>query len=117
MKDNFKYLTKDKLLKRLFIISLILIILTVVLIVISFTKLPPLLPLYNQLPWGDKRLTSTLGIFIPPIIVFAIFLADVVLSVYSYPKSPLIARMFSITSFLVSMLTFLFILRTILLII
>lgn len=117
MKKYFKYLREDKLLSRLFVIAFILIAITVVYILINYSKLPPLLPVFNQLPWGEKRLSQTIGIFIPSGVVFAILIFNIIASSLSYPKSPLISRMLAVTSFLTSLLTLLFVIRTIQLII
>lgn len=117
MKKYFKYLREDKLLQRLFILSFVLIALTVIFILINYSKLPPLLPVFNQLPWGEERLGSTIGIFIPSVAVFLILIINIFLSVFSYSRFPLIARMLAITSFLSSILTLLFVIRTIQLII
>lgn len=113
MKEYFKILKQDKLLKRLFIASFVLLLITVLYIFLNFRDLPPLLPVFNQLPWGEKRLSPTPGIFIPSIVVFVIFIFNIIASSLSYSKSPLIARMFAVTSFLISLLTLLFIVRTI----
>ncbi|EKD86353.1 MAG: hypothetical protein ACD_37C00334G0002 [uncultured bacterium] len=117
MKKYFKYLQEDKLLSRLFVLAFILIAITVVYILINYSKLPPLLPVFNQLPWGEKRLSQTIGIFIPSGVVFSILIFNIIASSLSYPKSPLISRMLAVTSFLTSLLTLLFVIRTIQLII
>lgn len=116
MKKYFKNLKQDRLIRWLFIISLLLLIITLVTIIISYSKLPPLIPLYNQLPWGESRLSSTIGIFIPLIFSLSILIINFILSAVSYSLSPLISRVFSITTFLISLITFLFTIRTILLI-
>jgi|SRR3990167_400284 len=117
MKKYFKYLKQDKLLLRLFILSFLIIVLTFVYIVLFYSKLPPLLPVFNQLPWGVQRLSITPGIFIPSIIVIVILIINIFLAAISYEKSPLIARIFAVTSFLTALLTLLFVMRTITLII
>lgn len=113
MRKYFKYLKEDKLLLRLFILAFILIMVTVGYILINYPKLPPLLPVFNQLPWGEKRLSETYGIFIPSLVVFVILIFNIFASSLSYPRSPLISRMFAFTSFLTALLAFLFIIRTI----
>ena len=117
MKKYFNYLKKDRLILKLYIASLILVLITALYIVINHSKLPPLIPVFNQLPWGAERLSSTPGIFIPSVITSAMFLINIILSVITYSLSPLIARLIAITSFLTTLLTFLFIVRTIQLII
>jgi len=117
MKKYFNSLKKDRLIFRLYIATFILISITVVYVFLNLSKLPPLIPVFNQMPWGEERLSSTLGIFIPSIITSAIFFVNIILSAISYTTSPLISRLIAITSFLTSLLTFLFIVRTIQLII
>lgn len=116
MKKYFKFLKEDKLLKRLFIFSFIFILITIIFAVINYSKLPPLLPIFNQLPWGEERLSPTPGLFIPPIIIVVIFITNIILSSISYQISPLISRLFAVTTFLTALLTFLFVVRTVLLV-
>jgi hypothetical protein len=116
MKDSFNKLKKDKLIFRLYIISFLFLIFTVVYTLIYFTKLPPLLPIFNQYPWGKDRLAPTIGIFLPILIVFFYFIMNIFLSAFSYQKYPLIGRIFAITTMLISLLILLFVTRTITLI-
>ncbi len=117
MRKYFKYLKEDRLILRLYIFASVLIILTIAYLLFSYNKLPPLLPVFNQLPWGEKRLSITPGIFIPSIIVFIIWVFNIFASALIYSRSPLISRMLAITSFLTALLTLLFIARTVQLII
>ncbi len=117
MKKYLNYLRQDKLILRLYVLASILLVVTVAYILFSYSKLPPLLPVFNQLPWGEKRLSITPGIFIPSAIVFVTFIFNIFASAFVYSNSPLISRMLAITSFLTALLTFLFIVRTIQLII
>ena len=117
MRRYFNYLSQDRLILRLYVITGILIVATTVSTLISYSKLPPLLPVFNQLPWGERRLSETPGIFIPEVIVVVIFVFNIFFSAISYTRSPLISRMLAITSFLTALLAFLFIMRTIALII
>lgn len=117
MKKFFNTLKKDKLILRLSIITIFLILLSVIYILINYSKLPPLLPIFNQLPWGEKRLSGTPGIFIPAISVGAILFFNFIISGFAYPRSPLISRLLIVTSFITALLNLLFTVRTILLII
>lgn len=117
MKKYFKKLIEDKLVLRLYIITLLLLSLTFILILINYAKLPPLLPIFNQFPWGKERLATTPGIFIPILIVLFYFFLNLILSALSYEKYPILARIFAVTSTLISLLTLLFVMRTITLII
>ena len=113
MKKYFKKLTQDKLVLRLFILSFLLLGLTFIIILINYTKLPPLLPIFNQFPWGKERLAITPGIFIPLLIVIFYFILNLILTALSYEKYPILGRIFAVTTSLISLLTLLFVFRTI----
>lgn len=117
MKKYFRNLRQDKLVLRLFILSFLFLILTFVYVVFNYNKLPPLLPIFNQMPWGEDRLSIAPGIFILPFIALGIFIINIFFSAFSYEKSPLLARLFSVTTCLTGLLTLLFVIRTITLII
>jgi hypothetical protein len=117
MKKYFKTLKKDKFIIRLFLVTFIILTITLILILFSYSKLPPLLPIFNQLPWGQDRLSITPGIFIPIILALIIFVLNIFLAAIIYEKYPLLSRLFAITSFLTSFLTMLFIIRTLTLIV
>jgi hypothetical protein len=113
MNGLFKDIKNDKLTFRGFTATFIFILVPIPFIIFLYRNLPPFLPIFNQLPWGPERLSSTWGIFIPLIISFIIFIFNLILSSFLYKKSPLVSRMLSIVSFLIALLTLLFIFRTI----
>ncbi len=113
MKKIIKNLRSDKILRRFFFVSLIFIIFSFLYVLVQYRNLPPLVPIFNQLPWGDSRLSATPGIFIPLIVVFLIFLTNNFIAGSVYSRTPLLSRMFSVTNFLISLLGLLFIFRTI----
>jgi len=117
MKKYFKHIRRDRLVLRLFILAFVILVLTFLACALGYTKLPPLLPIFNQLPWGMQRLSITPGIFIPPTVALSIFIINLFFAAFSYEKSPLLARLFAVTTMLTSLLTLLFVLRTITLII
>ena len=117
MKKYFKNLRHDRLVLRLFILSFIFLVITFIYIGINYSKLPPLLPIFNQLPWGQERLSITPGVFIPPFVALGIFIINIFLAAFSYSKLPLLARLFAVTTCLTSLLSLLFVIRTITLII
>lgn len=113
MNAFFKDLREDKLLGQGFVFNFIIILISLLYIFLYFRNLPPFIPIFNQMPWGEQRIAKTIWIFILPFLSFLILIINLTLSSMFYKKNPLIARLFSITSFLVSVLTFLFIVRTI----
>jgi hypothetical protein len=117
MKEFFKDVFQDKTITLAFFTNAFLLITSIVYILFSYGKLPPFIPIFNQLPWGEQRLGSTLTIFIPVLTALLIFAANIFASTFTYKKNPLISRMLSAISLLIAILTFLFIAKTIALII
>jgi hypothetical protein len=113
MKNLISNITADKLAFRGFVISLFLALLTVFYIIFYYKSLPPLLPIFNQLPWGNDRLVATLGIFIPIAVFTVIFVFNVLFAAAVYSKNPLIARIVSAVTLILSLMNFLFIVRTV----
>jgi len=113
MKDLLNNIKADKLAFRGFIISLLLTLLTVLYIAVSYGSLPPLIPIFNQLPWGNDRLTPTIGIFIPIAAFIVIFIFNILFTSIVYSKNPLIARIVAAVTLILAMMNLLFIIRTI----
>lgn len=113
MNAFFKYIRADRILYAGFLISSVFILLTIAATLLFYRSLPPFIPLYNQLPWGESRLGTRIEIFIPSFMGILIFGANIILSSLFYSKIPLVARIFSITSLLVSLFLLLFIIRLI----
>lgn len=109
----FSQIKYDKLIFRGFIINFLMIVITTLYILVSFRNLPPFLPLFNQMPWGEERIAQTAWIFVIPLISLLIFIFNLIYSEVTYSKTPLVPRMLVITSFLVSILALLFVVRTI----
>lgn len=116
MKKYFEYVRRDRLIFRLFTSAFVSLLVTAIISLISFPKLPPLIPIFNQLPWGPERLSGNFGIFIPSLLVFVISILNLILCGYIYSNSALLSRIFAFTTFLLSLLNFLFVVRTVLLI-
>lgn len=113
MNDFFNKLKDDKLLIRSFLLNFALIFISLVYTLLYLHSLPPFIPIFNQMPWGDQRIANSIWIFLLPFLALLVFVVNLFLSAAFYRKNPLISRLFSITSFLVSALTLLFIIRTI----
>ncbi len=113
MKEIFNLVRNDRILSRFFLLSILVIGTSVIYVLLVFRKLPPLVPLYNQLTWGDQRLSPLIGIFLPHFLVLAIILINSILSALVYKKTPLVSRILAVTTLLIAILTFLFVFRTI----
>ncbi|MCL5970410.1 MAG: hypothetical protein M1450_02845 [Patescibacteria group bacterium] len=113
MKEFFKDVKNDKLTFRLFILTLVFVLIPLPYILFFYRNLPPYIPVFNQLSWGAQRLAPPFGIFIPSVISILMLIVNLVLSSILYKKTPLVSRMLAVISFIVALLTLLFIFRTI----
>lgn len=110
-------ITSDKIFFWSFLLSLLFILFSTVYTLFSYSKLPPIIPLYNQLPWGEARIGTKIEIFIPGIIAFFIFLINLFLSSALYKKMPFISRILCVTSLLTNFFALIIVVRAIRLII
>jgi hypothetical protein len=117
MKEFFRELFQDKTIISAFFANAFILITSIVYVLISYGKLPPFIPIFNQLPWGEQRLGSTITVFVPILIALLIFSINIFASALIYKKNPLISRMLEAISLLITILTFLFVAKTIALII
>jgi len=113
MNGFFKEIKEDKILFRGSILSVTIILVSLLFIILYYGSLPPLIPLFNQMPWGEDRISNSIFIFLIPTITLLIFVTNLIFAKLIYKKIPLISRLFSMTSFLISVLSLLFIIRTI----
>ena len=112
MNAAFKKVQGDKIIRIAMSISLGLIVMHALYIAIHFLTLPPVLPLYNQMPWGETRLGSKLEIFIPLALTVVFFIFNYFFLAKLYTTMPLVSRIIGITTLLVSFLSIIFIIRT-----
>jgi hypothetical protein len=117
MKEIFKLALNDKITKWGLILSGIFLLLSIVSISFFYFSLPPLVPVFNQMPWGEKRLGIKITIFTPVLFAVVFLFLNFFISANLYEKTPLLSRMLSITAFLVSFLSFIFVARTVYLLI
>jgi hypothetical protein len=113
MKELIDNIKADRLTFRGFLISIFLSLLTVAYIIIYYQSLPPLVPVFNQLPWGTDRLVPTAGIFIPIAVFTIIFIFNILFASLVYSKNPLIARILAAVTLILSMMNLLFVIRTV----
>ncbi|MDP3988213.1 MAG: hypothetical protein Q8P80_03660 [Candidatus Levybacteria bacterium] len=117
MKISIKKIKADKIVFWGFLVSFFLVFINTSYVIFSFSHLPPFIPLFNQMPWGEARLGQRWEIFSPLSIAFTILIGNFILSSIIYTKMPLVSRIISITSLLICFFALLFSIRTILLII
>jgi hypothetical protein len=112
MKKLFKYVKTDKIIRLAISIAFLLLLFEIGFILFSYFSLPPFLPLFNQMTWGDSRLGTRIEIFLPVMITLLFFGLNFFLLNRLYEKMPLVSRMLGITTLLVTILSFIFVART-----
>ena len=117
MNEVFKQVKADKIIRLSMTLACILIVLHTLYLGFFYFSLPPIVPLYNQLPWGEPRLGSRIEIILPLVITTVFFTFNYILLAKLYTTMPLVSRIVSITSLLAAVLSMIFIVRTIQLII
>ncbi len=117
MKGLFKSLNADRIIKLSTYFSFGFLLLHLSYTSFLYNFLPPFLPLFNHMPWGEERLGIKIEIFLPFFITLSFFLLNFFLTLRFYEKMPLASRILSITNLIVCVLSFIFIVRTIQLII
>lgn len=113
MKKLFNVIKSDRILKRGTILTLVLNIISALLSIIFYFRLPPIIPIFNQLPWGEERLGQNFMIFLPSALATAFFVINTIIAGLIYNKTPLIARILIITSLLGGTFVLLLTIRTI----
>jgi hypothetical protein len=102
----------DKIIRWGMTFSLLLLILQILIIAFFFFQLPPVIPLFNQLPWGDTRLGIKYELFLPLVMVILFFLFNYFLLKKLYLPMPLVSRIIGITTLLSTLLSCIFMVRT-----
>jgi hypothetical protein len=109
----FNDITNDKITRLGYLGTFGIMLVSLFFVIFCYNKLPPFIPIFNQLSWGEQRLGATATIFLPILIAFLIFIFNLFLSSIIYGKLPLVSRILAATSLSISILAFLFIVRTI----
>ena len=112
MKDLFKYAKSDKIIKWCLIFGGVLLLSEAIYIALFYFSLPPFLPIFNQLPWGEERLGREIEIFLPLAISISFFVFNFFLLNQLYEKMPLVSRILGITTFLIAIISFIFTFQT-----
>ena len=113
MKEFFKDIIRDKTASFGFTSAFILSVITFIFILFTYKNLPPFIPIFNQLPWGEQRLGITLTILIPILADLLIIISNLVIATVIYQKTPLVSRMLAVTTFITTILICLFVVKTV----
>lgn len=102
----------DKIVRWGMTFSFIFLVIEAGLLVLFYLELPPSVPIFNQLPWGDERLGAKFEFLIPLVITTIFFLFNYILLRKLYTHMPLVSRILGITTLLASLLSLIFVART-----
>lgn len=111
MKKFIEDLRADKIIWKGSIFSLLVTLASFIYLLLIYNLLPPVIPIFNQLPWGIDRLGAKIAIFIPPIFTLFIFLINIVFAKLIYENMPLISRLLTVTTIIVTIITSIFIIK------
>lgn len=112
MNAAFSQIKADKIIRYGMAVSFVILLIHAIYLGITFFSLPPLIPLFNQMPWGESRLGTRIELLLPLIITGAFFGINYFLMAKLYSTMPLVSRILCITVLLASVLSFIFIIRT-----
>lgn len=111
MKGLISNIWADRITRFATVASIAFILVMVIYIVLVYQNLPPFLPLFNQLGWGDPRLSDKPFIFLLPTLTIGILIGNTLFASFVYEAMPLVSRMLITTNLLISALTLIFIFR------
>jgi hypothetical protein len=116
MKELLEDLRADSLIWRGTIITIGTLLISIVYTAFMYHLLPPIIPLFNQLPWGEERLAEKVGIILPVGFTICAVIVNNVLATTLQKTLPLVGRLLVITSIILTILLMIFLLKTTLLI-
>lgn len=109
---NTTLVKADKIIRWGMTFSLFLLFFQAGLLAFFYLKLPPIVPIFNQFPWGEERLGTKYEILLPLIINGVFFVFNYLLLIKLYLTMPIVSRIIGITTLLASILSIIFIIRT-----
>jgi hypothetical protein len=86
-KKRISLLLSKNFFRVIFFLPIILFFLTLLVITLHFSDLPPEIPLYYSKPWGEDQLTHPIVLFLLPVgslVWFLITIALIALETYKY---------------------------------
>jgi len=116
-KDNFDFFFQDKTIKTAWTIFGVILLASLLVLFIFWRKLPPQIPLYYSLPWGEEQLAQTFFILILPFSSLVLGLVNLFLAVFFFDKQPLASKILSLAAVVYILLSSLALVKIIFLVI
>lgn len=117
MNEHFKKLFMDKFVLLSCFGTLAFILFHGLFLLLFFQKLPPIVPLFNQMPWGEARFAPKIQVSIPLGVATVFLFMNLFVSAFLSLSHPLATRLLAATSFLIALFAFIIIIRTVLIVI
>ncbi len=92
MRSNFKIVFADRVIFYALLISILGILLQIALSGFQFLNLPPVIPLFNSLSWGQERLIHKIFLFGVPLFLLLILILNLSWAAKLYKKNALLSR-------------------------
>lgn len=102
IRETAEILVPDKLGRSSYLTSLALVLVMFLLITLMIGRLPPSVPLYFTLPWGESRLAPKLMLYILPIITLILIVFNLGLGRLSDKLSPLLPRVLAVSTSIIA---------------
>lgn len=98
IRETAEILVPDSLGRSSYLLAILLIVIMLMMISALLIKLPPVVPLYFTLPWGEARLTSKLMLYILPLASLLFLIINLGLGRISMKLSPLLPRVLAVST-------------------
>ncbi|KKR86022.1 MAG: hypothetical protein UU34_C0023G0002 [Candidatus Curtissbacteria bacterium GW2011_GWA1_41_11] len=102
LRDRSSGMFADKFLFFIFLFCMLSTLIQSLLILTSFVKLPPEIPLFYSKTWGGQMLAPKLYLWILPAITLSIYLLNMLISRFLLFKNEFLSRALFITSAVIS---------------
>lgn len=102
IRETAEILVPDKFGRTSYISALLLIIIMIVAISLLFGKMPPSVPLYFTLPWGETRLAPKIMLYLLPGISMVFLSFNLGLGRLAAKLSPLLPRVLAVSTAIVT---------------
>lgn len=104
MKEEFKILLSDRMNKYGLFLSIGCILIGFTVFLVMVLRLPPLLPIFYNRPWGQPQLGTPLNLLLLLFMSLAVFFINITLALRFYKSIILLSRILIWVSVLVSLL-------------
>lgn len=102
IRETAETLVPDKLGRSSYLASCGLVLVMLILITLLLGSLPPTVPLYFTLPWGEARLAPKLMLYILPSITLILIVFNLGLGRLSGKLSPLLPRVLAVSTVVIA---------------